>query len=126
MSVHSGDTFGGSFESYTKYTPSGVEFTFLWYDGNAARKHVSRSYSNLDHLMCEEDGELILKKELHSLYIEMLEMREALKQEDMQHITSVSIPVRLLSQMYHHADQEEVRHTEILGYWLSSMYLVQD
>ena len=76
--------------------------------------------------MSEEDGELILKRELNALYIEMLEMREALKQEDMQHIKSVSIPERLLSQMYHHADQEEVRNTEILGYWLSSMYLVQE
>ncbi len=56
----------------------------------------------------------------------MLDSREALKQEDMQSITSVAIPKRLLSQMYHHADQREVQNTEILGYWISSMYLVQD
>ena len=76
--------------------------------------------------MNQDGRELVLQRELKKLYLEMLEMREALKQEDMQHITNITLTQKQLQQIYRHVDQKVVKNTEILGYWLSSMYLIQD
>lgn len=128
VEIFQGSTFCGSYQIYVEYRANEFQTTILWYDHDAARMHVQSEPFSYVSLLHPDDPAFSLGSRMDSLYEEMLRKREELKSEDMKNIHAVKIPKAHLQVMYDHMEQPSAKrdNNEILGYWISSAYTIQD